>query len=77
MANLFKPSVQYKNRNGESVSHTLPTYEEVKRKMNHFMDDSINNNISVYRSRRGQWGEWWEHWCSVKGKPTIVNQGWQ
>jgi hypothetical protein len=37
-----------------------------------FTDDSI----FVSRSRRGQWGEWFEHWDLINGEPKITKQGW-
>lgn len=54
------------------------TYAELKKALkdyilsNHIGDDYV----SVNRSRRGEWGEWYEHWLKVNGKPTIVKQGW-
>jgi hypothetical protein len=38
---------------------------------------SLDDEISIHRSRRGEWGEYFEVWQLVNGKPTIVKQGWQ
>jgi hypothetical protein len=45
--------------------------------MKAFMNDSFDENVSVYRSRRGEWGEWFEHWSKVGGKCKIIKEGWQ
>lgn len=77
MAKAFKPMVMYRDNNGSNVSLTIKTYAEVKRKMNAFMNDSVNDCVSVYRHRRGEWGEWFEHWEKQGNKNVIVKQGWQ
>ena len=45
--------------------------------MKDYIKDSINNKVNVYRHRRGEWGEWFEHWEISNGKPVIVKEGWQ
>jgi hypothetical protein len=41
------------------------------------LEDSIDEYVSVYRSKRGEWGEWFEHWqLDSNGKPVIIKQGW-
>ncbi len=33
--------------------------------------------ITVYRTRRGQWGEWFEKWTTTgKGDLSLIKQGW-
>jgi hypothetical protein len=73
----FKPTVSYRDNNGSNISLTVKTYTEVKRRMKAFMNDSFDENVSVYRSRRGEWGEWFEHWSKVGGKCKIIKEGWQ
>ena len=70
-------TVSYTNQRGEYKNVLIPTYKEVKRKMNAFMQDSFDENVNVFRSRRGQWGEWFEHWSKVGSKAKIHKQGWQ
>lgn len=77
MARTFRPSVYYRNEKGENISLSLPTYAEVKKRMNAFMKDSFDECVSVYRHRRGEWGEWFEHWQKQGKKNVIVKQGWQ
>ncbi len=70
-------TVSYTNQQGEYKNVLIPTYKEVKRKMNAFMQDSFDENVNVFRSRRGQWGEWFENWSRVGSKAKIHKQGWQ
>jgi len=77
MARAFKPTVSYTDENGKQKSFTVKTYAEVKKRMKAFMNDSFDENVSVYRHRRGEWGEWFEHWSRIGGKCEIMKQGWQ
>ena len=70
-------TVSYTNQQGEYKNILIPTYKEVKRKMNAFMQDSFDENVNVFRRRRGQWGEWFENWSRVGSKAKIHKQGWQ
>jgi hypothetical protein len=75
--NIIPVTVSYTNQQGEYKNVLIPTYKEVKRKMNAFMQDSFDENVNVFRSRRGQWGEWFENWSRVGSKAKIHKQGWQ
>jgi hypothetical protein len=77
MARAFKPTVSYTDENGKQKSFTLSTYAEVKKRMRAFMNDSFDENVNVYRHRRGEWGEWFEHWSRIGSKCKIYKQGWQ
>lgn len=77
MAKAFKPSVSYRNQQGKDVSLMVNTYAEVKKRMNAFMNDSFDEYIRVYRHRRGEWGEWFEHWVKQGKKNVIIKEGWQ
>ena len=70
-------TVSYINMDKKYITRLIPTYKEVKRKMNAFMQDSFDENVNVFRSRRGQWGEWFENWSKVGSKAKIHKQGWQ
>lgn len=71
------PTINYTNENMVSVWKTFKTYREVKSKMKAFMNDSFDENVWVYRKRRGEWGEWFEHWARIGTKCEIYKQGWQ
>jgi hypothetical protein len=85
----FKPSLTYKtedsiflyrnsSRKSEYVTEVYNTYQEVKSRVKNCLkhEKPIGNTISVSRSRRGEWGEWFEHWELINGKPKIVKEGW-
>jgi hypothetical protein len=83
----FKPQASYISdesirdyRNGYSKSELIykrfKTYVELKRNLKTMLEESFNDVVSVSRSRRGEWGEWFEKWELINGKPKITNQGW-
>ena len=53
-----------------------PTYRELKKNMAKHLKECIEWPVSVVRSKRGEWGEWFEHWQMENGIPTIVKEGW-
>ena len=60
------------------ITKSFKTYAELKKALKDYI---LHNHIGDYavcvsRSRRGEWGEWFEKWELVNGKPTIVKQGW-
>ena len=88
MARAFRPSVMVnapRNYNGEfqnnisngAIQKQFATYSEVKKRIKDLLKVSVDNEVSVYRHRRGEWGEWFEKWSLISGKPTIIKQGWQ
>lgn len=68
----------YRNniRNSETITKRFKTYKELKRELKEMLSESFNDVVSVSRSRRGEWGEWFEKWELINGKPQITNQGW-
>jgi hypothetical protein len=59
------------------LGYTYPTYRILLTKIKQHLAESHVNEVRVYRSRRGEWGEWFEYWSLVNGKPKIIKQGWQ
>jgi len=57
-----------------SVSYN--TYRELKKNLKQHLKDNLEDTISVSRSKRGEWGEWFEHWTLINGKPKKVKEGW-
>ncbi len=55
------------------------TYAELKKALkDYILDNHIGEDeVFVTRSRRGEWGEWFEKWVKINGKPTIIKKGWQ
>lgn len=87
MARAFRPCVLVsvsRNYYGEfegsvlngHIQKQFETYAEVKKRIKDLLKASDDNKVCVYRHRRGEWGEWFEHWSIVNGKPKITNQGW-
>jgi len=72
----FKPSVRINKRNFTAEWKLFPTYRELKRNLIKLIDESYDNEVSVSRSKRGEWGEWFENWAMSNGKPVIIKQGW-
>ena len=88
----FKPQVTYMTReslhdyNVERYRVTSPykterfnTYAELKKALKErILHEHIGDEpVFVSRSRRGEWGEFYEKWELINGDPTIVNNGWQ
>jgi hypothetical protein len=67
----WKPTVTI---NGETTSFS--TYRELLSNMKLLLKRSIDNSVFVSRSKRGEWGEWFEYWSMSNGKPGITKQGW-
>ena len=86
MAN-FKPQVLFtttnsireywnRQRNSMSIRKTYKNYRELLKDLPNILAETNEDYISVYRSRRGEWGEWFEHWALVNGKPKKIHEGW-
>lgn len=81
MARMFKPHVTINGR-----TTIFSTYAEVKKNMKLLLDrcivekrlnDYMNAEVYVSRSRRGEWGEWFEYWgYNAERKPIIIRKGW-
>jgi hypothetical protein len=83
----FKPQATFVTRKGirdfqngyrKTISdvNIYPTYGKLKKELPTLLKSSHDNFVSVVRSKRGEWGEWYEHWMLVNGVPTIVKEGW-
>lgn len=62
---------------------TYPTYRELKKHIPTIFEkykdrwgDKLTE-LHIFRSRRGEWGEWYEIWKPYGNKYKIVKQGWQ
>jgi hypothetical protein len=86
MAN-FKPQVLYtttqsindywdRRRQSMYIRKSYKTYRELLKDLPRVLAETNEDYISIYRSRRGEWGEWFEHWALVNGKPKMIHQGW-
>ena len=87
MAN-FKPQVSYITKDSQrdywngtrksmTITERFKTYRELLKKLPTILEDSIDEYVSVNRSKRGEWGEWFEHWqLDSSRKPVIIKEGW-
>lgn len=90
MAN-FKPQVTYETRESRhdynmgrfrcinpSITKSFDTYAELKKALkNYILHNHIGDTpVTVTRSKRGKFGEWFEKWELVDGVPTITKKGW-
>lgn len=68
----------YRNgyRKSRDITNVYDTYAKLRRGIKAMLNASIDDMVYVSRSRRGEWGEWFEHWSLVNGKPKIIKQGW-
>jgi len=72
-------SRDYWNNRAKSqfISKEYKTYAELKKDLPKICKENIDaDGVRVVRSRRGQWGEWFERWKLNNGVPTIVKDGW-
>lgn len=59
------------------VVERFKTYRELKKALTEILKKNCDEHVSVCRSKRGEWGEWFEHWkLNSENKPTIIKQGW-
>ena len=74
-----KPFVWYRSQNGTDECRVFDTYAELRKSMGSMMRDSIDQKLTVTRTRRGEWGQWFEvwEWNSYAKKNVITKQGWQ
>jgi hypothetical protein len=55
----------------------FPTYAEFKSKLKSLIEEAPDYRVTVFRSRRGEWGEWREVWgFNAERKPVIYEKGW-
>ena len=88
----FKPQVtvmtqesnrDYHMRQGKTPYKTIQykTYRELLKNLPTHVAESLESYVTVSRSRRGEWGEWFEHWRlgGTKEKPRAIKikEGWQ
>jgi hypothetical protein len=62
----------------EFKTERFKTYAELKKALPRILSEHIGDTpVTTIRSRRGHWGEWFEKWIILDGKPTIIKKGWQ
>jgi len=75
---MNQPYVSYNTHQFKSDGKCIQTYKKVVKEMAVLIKKSWDNEVHVFRQRRGCWGEWFEIWgLDANGKPKINKQGWQ
>lgn len=77
----FRPCAKGYNPNGagESVLEatiTKPTYRELMKEVRKWLKKREYTHVAVFRSRRGEWGEWFEKWTTCGKKVIKTKEGW-
>ena len=57
-------------------TRTFKSYREIKKNLHSLLLEDQENIVTVYRQRRGEWGEWFEKWGLLNDKPVLLNYGW-
>ena len=52
------------------------SYRELRKNLVDLLKEDHENIVTVYRQRRGEWGEWFEKWGLLDGKPVKLKEGW-
>ena len=60
----------------QSQYFVFPTYRELKKNLIPIMKQYGVTQVSVSRSRRGEWGEWFEYWHLHGNKLSKGKEGW-
>ena len=71
----FRPSVFY-IAYGKAKTITYPSYAELRKWIAAHVSESDEGEVTVTRSRRGQWGEWFEKWTLKRGRSVKTREGW-
>lgn len=60
------------------ITKQFKTYVELKKELKECCESNIDSDgVQVIRSRRGNWGEWFENWAlDNNGEPYIAREGW-
>ena len=68
----------YSGRTRKYIIVRYITYRELLKNIKqHCIDNIDDDGVFVVRSKRGEWGEWYERWkLDFLNKPVIVKQGW-
>ena len=64
------------NRSESHDTREFPSYRELKKNLVSLLEEDKENIVTVYRHRRGTWGEWFEKWGLLNGTPVKLKEGW-
>lgn len=61
----------------KTVRRDFDTYRLLRKAIPDLLEEAIDDEVHVARSRRGQCGEWFEVWVPGPKGPKLVKEGWQ
>ena len=64
------------NQTESHETREFPSYRELLKNLVALLNEDKENIVTVYRQRRGEWGEWFEKWGLLDGKPVKLKEGW-
>ena len=64
------------NRVESHETRTFKSYRLILKNLVSLLNEDRENIVTVYRQRRGEWGEWFEKWGLLDGKPVKLKEGW-
>jgi hypothetical protein len=77
MSIRWKPGFWFKSKDENTNKYIhFDSYRELKKKLKDYLQNSREDTIHVSRSRRGEWGEWFENWILSGDKPRKIKEGW-
>lgn len=65
---------EYGNLIKDGGGKSFSTYRELKKNLPQYLKHNVS--VHVFRTRRGEWGEWFEIWERGYKKPVMLKQGW-
>jgi len=61
----------------ETYCVEFKTYRQLLKELPSLFKETGKQVITIYRTRRGEWGEWFEKWTTTaKGDLSLIKQGW-
>lgn len=82
MANR-KPYLLVNDEYGDKKCIEFPTYRELLKNLKSVIKEQkriegrfYEGYVSVFRQRRGEWGEWFERWKLEDEKLVKIKEGW-
>ena len=70
----IKPQVHLSKEGQKTEYKYYKTYRLLKKDLNKFVKEY--DEVFVVRSRRGEWGEWFERFVLENNKLKIIEEGW-
>ena len=72
-----KPWVSVPLNPRDYTDHEYKTYTELKKNLKKHIQDSWDGQVTVTRTRRGEWGQWFERWVlDDNNKPQKAKETW-